>query len=78
MNRRGYKVVVSFFYSSFPPIPGGQELAPDILRGCKTGCYGVIGPVPSTVLDKRKNCKRTRVAFTSNIQKRVYLSRGAQ
>jgi hypothetical protein len=31
----------------------GQELAPDILPAfCRTGCYGVKGPVPSAVLDK--------------------------
>ncbi len=38
----------------FPRNPG-QELAPSLAhQGVRSpGCYGVFGPVPSTVLDKR-------------------------
>jgi hypothetical protein len=51
MIRRGYKSRVPS--SSHLSHVCGQELAPDVPLG-GTGCYGVIGPVPSTVLDKEK------------------------
>jgi hypothetical protein len=50
----------------------GQELAPVILPAfCRTGCYGVIGPDPSAVLDKF-NLFQTTFHFpimSSNFQK---------
>jgi hypothetical protein len=54
MKGRGTEKTVSVFLI-FPPARTmrGQELAPGILPAfCKTGCYGVKGPVPSAVLDK--------------------------
>jgi hypothetical protein len=54
MIRRGY---IKEQYILLLPIclrTAEQELAPNIPQVYGTGCYGVIGPDPSTVLDKRK------------------------
>jgi hypothetical protein len=44
---------------------GRQDLAPDVPinlfanKQIETGCYGICGPVPYAVLDKKYNLKRT-------------------
>jgi hypothetical protein len=69
MIRRGVKEKSS---SHLSPIKSGQELAPGMPIFIGTGCYGVSGPVPSAVLDK-KIFKRT-INSASNIKNITLLS----
>ena len=67
-RRQGCRILLLLIFPT--ETAGGQELAPDVLRGCKTGCYGVIGPDPSTVLDKSKESLKERLLLLESIYKK--------